>query len=284
MRTCVIVNPVLGPAEARGPLQQHLDRLRHATVVHALRPGDVPQLTRAALRRGFDTVVAAGDDQTISGVVEGIGASGAAQLGIIPFGGHTDLAVSLGVPLELEAAVDLLLRGASRPIDLIAARGTSTRYGLNLAVGGFSAALDAQTGSSWQALERAPGFEAQITCDSAETITVRMAKIVIANGRFMGASGQYRSRTLVNDGLLDIYIVPSTPPVFGKQGVREAVISRRVHQVRISAVPQLAYTLDGELLRSPVSYFEALPGILPVIAAMDAPVQAAPLLELAVAA
>jgi undecaprenyl-diphosphatase len=74
-------------------------------------------------RAGAGVVVAVGGDGTIHGVAVGLyRAGGTAALGIVPAGSMNNIAASLGIPEELDAALDLLavclVRGVRRPMDL----------------------------------------------------------------------------------------------------------------------------------------------------------------------
>ncbi|MCB9007062.1 MAG: acylglycerol kinase family protein [Ardenticatenaceae bacterium] len=65
------------------------------------------ELARRAADDGYDLVVAAGGDGTISDVVNGLvrGSKAVTKLGIIPIGSGNDLAWSLKIPTKVETAV-----------------------------------------------------------------------------------------------------------------------------------------------------------------------------------
>jgi len=70
-------------------------------------PGDAVMLARQAVREGYDPIVAAGGDGTISEVVNGLLAEAdvaPVRLGLLPLGSANDYVVQLGVPLDVEAA------------------------------------------------------------------------------------------------------------------------------------------------------------------------------------
>jgi len=78
-------------------------------------PGEGISLAAAAAKEGYDPVVAAGGDGTISEVVNGLMRAGAEvrpRLGVLPLGSANDYAYQLGIPLDLEGACRTLAAAA----------------------------------------------------------------------------------------------------------------------------------------------------------------------------
>lgn len=76
---------------------------------------DIVEATRQALDDGFETIVAAGGDGTISGVASVLRGSGA-TMGILPLGTFNYFARSLNIPLDIPEAVRLLTQGVRRQV------------------------------------------------------------------------------------------------------------------------------------------------------------------------
>ena len=76
----------------------------------------------AALAEGFDAIVAAGGDGTVRSVAFQL-LDRDAVLGILPLGTAMNVARSLGIPLELDGAAEVLATGAVTPIDVGEVRG-----------------------------------------------------------------------------------------------------------------------------------------------------------------
>ena len=88
-----------------------------AKVRVAPRRKDATRQARAAARSGTELVVAAGGDRTVAAVARGLLHS-QTVLGIVPLGAKRNaVAARLGVPGALEAACELLARGAARAVD-----------------------------------------------------------------------------------------------------------------------------------------------------------------------
>ncbi|MCX5752399.1 MAG: diacylglycerol kinase family lipid kinase [Candidatus Krumholzibacteria bacterium] len=115
-KALVILNPSAAPEVRKSVLQAlelHFPAAHIEYTVHEPRKGDpFGEIVRARLSEGFDLVVAAGGDGTVSAVVDGLAGS-AVPLGIIPTGTANLVARELNIPLvPLEAAA--LIAGAPR--------------------------------------------------------------------------------------------------------------------------------------------------------------------------
>ena len=123
MRTKVILNPWADRgrgAQQAALIQQVAQQYGGVDLVESGHPGHAIELARQAADDGYDVVVAAGGDGTISDVVNGLvrGSKGIAKLGIIPIGSGNDLAWSLGVSTDVETAVHQFFNGSPKTIDL----------------------------------------------------------------------------------------------------------------------------------------------------------------------
>ncbi len=110
-RVFVVVNAKSGnssPEEVRKAWLAH--QVKNSGECRIYEPGageDILAVVRGAASQGFDTVVAAGGDGTVSAVANGLIGTGA-RLGIIPLGTANVLAHELGIPI--------LLGDACRPV------------------------------------------------------------------------------------------------------------------------------------------------------------------------
>jgi len=88
-----------------------------ATVVFTAAPGHATDLARAALADGCAVVAAVGGDGTVNEVAHALVGTPAA-LGLVPLGSGNGLARDLGVPLRTTDALEVLLHGRPRMIDV----------------------------------------------------------------------------------------------------------------------------------------------------------------------
>lgn len=145
----VILNPYAG----RWKALQRRGEVEEALKIHGIDydlvsteyPEHGVKLAAQAARLGFDPIIAAGGDGSISEVVNGImQASQNSQslpisLGIIPLGSANDFSDNLGIPGEIESAVQVIRTGKRRTIDLgvvkVGAEGRERFFDNNAAIG-----------------------------------------------------------------------------------------------------------------------------------------------------
>lgn len=126
MKFKVILNPYANRWGAGKRQEEVAAALTDANLAHELvmtgGPGEGIQLAATAVSEGFDAVIAAGGDGTISEAANGLITAVAPDqptlpLGILPIGSANDLAKMMGIPLELPDAVALIAQGHSRRFD-----------------------------------------------------------------------------------------------------------------------------------------------------------------------
>jgi YegS/Rv2252/BmrU family lipid kinase len=123
MRAKVILNPHADHGRGRqcqAVIEAAARPFGGVTVVLTEYAGHGRELARQAAAEGYDMVVAAGGDGTVSEVVNGLmrGEKAAAQLGIIPIGSGNDLAWSLAISEDVAIATERLFTGQTRMLDL----------------------------------------------------------------------------------------------------------------------------------------------------------------------
>ncbi|KGX88223.1 diacylglycerol kinase [Pontibacillus litoralis] len=137
-RARIIYNPTSGREAVRRELPEVLQRFEQAgyeTSTHATTgEGDATKAAQLAAQRNFDLVVAAGGDGTINEVINGLAESEyRPKVGIIPVGTTNDFARALRVPRTVKGAVDIILEGCSKELDI---GRVNNQYFVNIAGGG----------------------------------------------------------------------------------------------------------------------------------------------------
>jgi diacylglycerol kinase (ATP) len=119
-RISFFVNPASGNVapENRAMVEKRLRALTDSLEVHEVTPSSrLVEEAKAAAEGGAELVVVAGGDGTIREVASGMVRTGV-PLGILPLGTFHNLALSLGIPREINGACEILERGHARKIDV----------------------------------------------------------------------------------------------------------------------------------------------------------------------
>ncbi|HZV78709.1 MAG TPA: lipid kinase [Candidatus Binatus sp.] len=170
-------------------------------------------LARHAAR--CDLVIVGGGDGSLHYALQGLVGRNR-PLGILPLGTANDLAKSLGIPAQLDAASEIIAAGETRTIDVGCVNGVyffnEMSVGLSpMVVRLLGKDLKARFGvialayRALQVMRRMRRFAAYVSCDGRETV-LRTAQLTIGNSRSFGgfvASDEAR----IDDHRLDLYSV-----------------------------------------------------------------------------
>jgi YegS/Rv2252/BmrU family lipid kinase len=177
------------------------------------KPEDIETAIRAAAGK-VDAVLLGGGDGTISHAGLALMETGL-PLGVLPLGTANDLARTLGLPEAPEAALDVILAGRRRKIDLGSVNGKPF---FNVASLGLSSDLARELSSGlkkrWgrlgyamaalRALWKAERFSAWIT-EGETTTRTKTLQIAVGNGVFYGGGTRVAADAAIDDGHLDLY-------------------------------------------------------------------------------
>ena len=170
------------------------------------------EAARAAVEAGFDVVVAAGGDGTTGTVAKELIGSDTA-LGILPLGSVMNIARSLGIPRDLEAAAAIIAEGDVRRVDIGEADGQpffeAGSVGLNAAL--FREANRFDDGDWWSVLRTiwvAIRYRpARMTLELDDrTVRTRALMISVANGPYTGMGMQVAPDARLDDGRFDVRV------------------------------------------------------------------------------
>jgi lipid kinase YegS len=182
--------------------------------------GDATNFAREFAAAGADSIVAVGGDGTVNEVINGLDGSDV-PMGIIPMGTANDFARQVGIPLDVDHAMDVILQ--HKPVRIDTAELNGRRY-LNVSVAGVGAEATAETPAEAKeqlgmlayfitgmrklaelepqhARFTGPGFSHE--CD--------FFIFAVGNGRSTGGGTTITPKARANDGLLDLCIVEAMP-------------------------------------------------------------------------
>ncbi len=293
MRTCVILNPAAGGGCSPERIRGSVSSIPGAELRVSRSPDSVRPLALEAAANGFERIVAAGGDGTVSVLASALLDSGAdVECGLLPIGTGNDLALSLGVPTHPERAVALLRGGEATPIDAIQAfaPGAPDRelHAWNAVVGGFGGRISDRMSPGmkrrWRSLAYVRAAMAELgelrprrvllEIDGRRTEQdIRM--LVIANGRFAGGGIPFAPGGRVDDGWLDVVVIRAAslarlgmliPRVLAGRHLSDpAVEHTRARTVSVEAEPGFWFNVDGETWVSGGATFGLRPRALPFV-------------------
>jgi diacylglycerol kinase (ATP) len=118
----LIANPAAGKGKAAAIAECAYRQLTvqgiKGRVALTTQSGDANRLAHEAVANGAQWIIACGGDGTIHEVVNAIAEKPDVVLGLLPCGKGNDLAGALKIPKDLTAAIEVLLNGDPRQIDL----------------------------------------------------------------------------------------------------------------------------------------------------------------------
>lgn len=263
------------------------DHRYHIDVHVTWEPGDAYRLARESRQLGVDILVAAGGDGTLNEVVNGMMSADPLlempSLGVIPLGTANDFAQSCRIPLSPLEALMLITEIPAVPVDIARANG---RHFLNMATGGFGTQI---TTSTPVELKRALGSLAYLLTGMSKFTSIQAVEgrvrgpdfdwegafmvLGVGNGRQAGGGHELCPYAVLDDGLLDLNILPKTDQqtlsdtlqyfMLGNGAVmQQQMIHRRLSWLEIEAGQSMNINIDGEPVSARHLRFEMSPGAI----------------------
>ena len=255
--------------------------------------GDAQRLTAEAVRDAeeghIDCIVAGGGDGTVNEVFAAAWAAQlppACSLGIVPLGTANDFARSAGIPADdFAATLHIAASAVPRPIDVGLIDG---RMFVNLLSGGFGSRVTAETDPRLKAQLGGLAYAITGVARFAELTANRgrfragdfswegeFLALAIGNWRYAGGGIPLCPDAVLNDGLLDLVIVPALDRSArhdalshllreGAAGLRSKLLTTRSSWITYESEGQLNVNLDGEPVLLKSFRVEARRGVLPV--------------------
>jgi YegS/Rv2252/BmrU family lipid kinase len=261
-------------------------------------PGHATALARQAAADGFEIVAAVGGDGTVHEIVNGLMTLPAERrptLAAVPVGSGNDFCHNTGIPTDTEQAMQRILSGAPRAVDIgrISDGAGRTEYWDNTLGIGFDATV---TIYSYQ-ITRLQGFamylwavvqtiarnhdapRMQIQTDS-ETFDEEVLMLTVCNGPREGGGFRVAPAAVSDDGILDFAMITKVsrammfrliPEVMnGTHGRFRQVRLGRCRRLELTAEHPVTIHADGEIFAGFTSNvsrltIDVLPGALNVI-------------------
>lgn len=200
-------------------LPQAIDLLHVAGFDLVVQTPDDPSKLSKLIRQHrdqVDCVIVAGGDGTLNGVADAL-VETQLPLGVLPLGTANDLARTLGLPVQLEAACEVIAAGNLRRIDL---GRVNDKHFFNAASLGLSVQicrqLDKGAKQRWGVLAY-PVTTAKslwqmrplrvVISDGQNSWQVRTVQLTIGNGRFFGGGMTVDEEAEIDDQQLNLYSI-----------------------------------------------------------------------------
>lgn len=248
-------------------------------------PGQLPDLIRR-YRSRVDRIIIGGGDGALNAAAEAMLES-RVPLGILPLGTANDLARTLGIPLNLRKACEIIARGHLHEVDLGWVNGKHFFNAASIGLGALvtrklSGAVKGKWGAwsysriAWDAFKGHRAFTAEITCDGT-VYSVSSIHIAVGNGRFYGGGMAIRSDAAIDDHRLDLYSLEPQPiwkliklaPELkrGQQCPQEGFLVLKGREIDIHTHRPKWVSADGELTTRTPARFRVIPSALPIYVA-----------------
>ena len=220
----LIINPISGTAKKDGLDVKVETAMKVAgynlDVRYTTCRGDATCLAAEAVGKGYEVVIAAGGDGTINETAQALCGT-KVNFGIIPAGSGNGLARHIGIPVNVDAALDVISRGIVAKCDY----GTVNKLPFFCTFGvGFDAAVSHNFAKQSRrglftylksALTQYINYKPDTYTISAngKILTERAFVVACCNASQYGNNAYIAPKASITDGLLDIIIIHQGSPI-----------------------------------------------------------------------
>jgi diacylglycerol kinase (ATP) len=270
-RARIIYNPTSGREIFKKSLADVLMRLEEAgyeASCHATTgEGDATHAAMVAVERRYDLVIAAGGDGTINEVINGIAEQAyRPKIGVIPTGTTNDFARALHIPRDIEAAVDIIIKGESIPVDV---GRINEKYFINIAGGGRLTELTYEVPSKLKTMlgqlayylkgiEMLPSLRAsEVSIEyDGKLFEGEVMLFLIGLTNSVGGFERLAPNASINDGMFSLLVLKKTNladfiriatlAVRGEHINDPNVIYTKANRIKVHSKETMQLNLDGE--------------------------------------
>ncbi|MBI2930215.1 MAG: diacylglycerol kinase family lipid kinase [Planctomycetes bacterium] len=295
MKVGLIINTAAVSGRKRARIEELVcARFDDVDVAPTREAGDVLRMAGEAWRLGVRRLIVVGGDGTIHEAANGVVGTNV-ELAIVPAGSGNDFIRTLGIPADVEAAVERAAGSRVRTIDVAEVRFVDgngrpgRRVFVNIAEAGMGGDVARISRPLRKVVGRRQGYRAGII---AGLLTMRwrplrlwidgqrageylMTNLIVANGQYFGGGMRPVPHARVDDGVLDVVLIKD----LSRAGVAmEAKALQRglprehpnvdwwtAREVRAESDQRVPIEADGEVLGFLPAMFRVLPKSLRVV-------------------
>lgn len=268
----IIYNPTAGKKKARKNLalvEKELAARGLPFEVHSSKcERDATEIARSLTREGEKEIIVLGGDGTLHEVLNGLENIEDCRLGLVPSGTGNDFAEHIGLPLDAEKAVKIILDGDTKPTDYLEVSGVRCMNiaGLGMDVDVLERCKKGKLKgkikylmSLIQSVFAFKGYEVEIEANG-ETQTRKVLLAAACNGSRFGGGIKICSAANVEDGKLDMMAVDCIGGIWKlikafivllKGKIMEYPLAQHIacDSVKFRPKENCAVQLDGELYK-----------------------------------
>lgn len=269
-----IINPIAGRGKAKtliplieNKMENHNIRFK---MVITQRPKQATQIAEENVDE-YNILVAVGGDGTVNEVAKGIINKNKGILGIIPSGTGNDMSKSLGIPNDLEKALEIILKGNKTKVDI----GKANSYNfLNIASVGFDAEVVRNNIKIKKIIKSSISYVFSVIYTllkfknkeviieiNGEVLNEKILLLAVGSGKYYGGGMKILPMAKIDDGYLHICIISNInkllslslfPTIFKGNHIRHTkyVETYRAKTVNIKSKEEISLNIDGEVMRS----------------------------------
>jgi YegS/Rv2252/BmrU family lipid kinase len=248
-------------------------------------PQALPDLLAGPEREAIERIVVGGGDGTLNKSLADL-IEAQIPVGLLPLGTANDLAHNLGIPEDVEAAVQIALRGREWRIDVGRVDGAPF---LNVATVGLGPAVTKHLTSELKArlgflsypralitaYRESKPFRVDVQADGGQEMRLRCIHLAVGNGRYYGGGAIVNHPARLDDGLLHLSALRPTPlwrlllqaPLVSLGWHRPApdAVAIAASAIRIETHHEKPISADGEIVATTPASFQVEPRALTVL-------------------
>jgi diacylglycerol kinase (ATP) len=293
----VLVNPAAGGGRVRAylprirKLLESLEISVHFAITNS--SGELELAARHAISQNQRLLLAMGGDGTFQALANGVfGAD--VIVGVLPTGGGNDFAAALGIPSDPLRAVEAVLRGRPRQVDLVRVR--TADGGERLYVGGGGVGLDAEAAryasgryhhlpgrfryiaAALRALSEHQPLNVRLEFPEVGLPSAEASSLLtgVLNTPTYGAGLRLAPEALIDDGLLQVVLIEDLstlgvlkllPRLMSTGDLRTSRVKRwSAKRVKLTTDRPCLFHGDGEILGTTPADIEVVPRAVRVLA------------------
>lgn len=302
MSTVFVVNPASANGRTGKVWPELSAKVSAAGVEHksvfTSRAGEATDLAASALAGGASTVVAVGGDGTLNEVANGFLRDGksfeSAALALLPQGTGGDFKRTLGIPPDVDGAIEAIARRHLRRIDAgrIEMAGLDgeplVRWFINIADAGIGGVVVERVNRTTKLFGGKSSFMyasiATLLSYKPQSVVVESAEgqyegpaqnVVVANCQYFGGSMHVAPKAQPDDGLFDVIVfgdiggveaIRSIGAIYKAEHVKNPKVKGwRTAELRVSSQERVLIDVDGEMCGTLPATFTIVPQAINVV-------------------